>query len=64
LATHHEATAAPDSYIAQLEQNREAILAETVRRWEQRDPTPLIPPFKSPIKPPQGEISPKGKSKR
>ena len=63
-AAHHEATAAPDSYIAQLERNREAILAETFRRWEQRDPTPLLPPFNSPIKSPKGEISPKGKLKR
>lgn len=63
-AGHHEATAAPDAYIAQLEQNREAILAETIRRWEQRNPTPLIPPFKSPKKSPQGENSPKGKLKR
>jgi DNA-binding HxlR family transcriptional regulator len=63
-AAHHEATAAPDPLIAQLEQNREAVLAETFRRWEQRDPTPLIPPFTSPIKSPRGETSPKGKSKR
>jgi DNA-binding HxlR family transcriptional regulator len=49
-AAHHEATAAPESYIAQLEQNREAILDETFRRWEQRDPTPLIPPFNAPVK--------------
>jgi DNA-binding HxlR family transcriptional regulator len=61
---HHEATAAPGAYIAQLEQNREAILAETFRRWEQRDPTPLLPPFKSSKKSPQGETSPKGKLKR
>ena len=57
-AGHHEHTAAPESYIAQLEQNRQAILAETHRRWEQRDPTPLIPPFVPQVK------SPKGKSKR
>ena len=44
-AAHHEPTAAPDAAIAQMEQNREAILAETYRRWQQRDPTPLIPPF-------------------
>ena len=57
-AGHHEETAAPESFIAHLEQNRQAVLAETVRRWEQRDPTPLIPPFVSPAK------SPKGKPKR
>jgi DNA-binding HxlR family transcriptional regulator len=49
-AAHHEETAAPPSFIAHLEENREAILAETYRRWEQRDPTPLIPPFDPPVK--------------
>ena len=48
-AAHHEATDAPDSYIAQLEQNREAVLAEIYRRWEQRDPTPLLPPFNAAV---------------
>ena len=57
-AAHPEETAAPESYITHLEQNRQAVLAEAYRRWEQRDPTPLIPPFVSHIK------SPKGKSKR
>ena len=57
-AGRHEETAAPESYIAHLEQNRQAILAETYRRWERRDPTPLIPPFVS------HSESPKGKSKR
>jgi DNA-binding HxlR family transcriptional regulator len=57
-AAHHEETAAPCSYIAHLEQNRRAILAETYRRWEQRDTTPLIPPFVPQVK------SPKGRSKR
>lgn len=68
-AAHHEPTAAPDAAIAQMEQNREALLAETYRRWQQRDPTPLIPPF-APLervrnkKPPRGASSPKGKSRR
>ncbi|MGA2348910.1 MAG: helix-turn-helix domain-containing protein [Terracidiphilus sp.] len=57
-AANHEHTGAPGSFIAQMEQNRKAVLAETYRRWEQRDSTPLIPPFASPIH------SPKGKSKR
>jgi DNA-binding HxlR family transcriptional regulator len=47
--SRHEATAASCSVIAQMEQNREAVLAEAFRRWEQRDTTPLIPPFNSPI---------------
>jgi DNA-binding HxlR family transcriptional regulator len=43
---HHEKTDAPCSAIDAMEQNRAAVLAETYRRWEQRDPAPLIPPFK------------------
>lgn len=63
-AAHHEETAAPEPYIAQLEQNREAVLAETHRRWKDRDSTPLIPPFISPVRKQKEKTSPKGKSKR
>jgi DNA-binding HxlR family transcriptional regulator len=59
----NEATAAPCAAIAHMEQNREAVLAEAFRRWQQRDPTPLIPPFKSPVKSPKTKSSRKGKSK-
>jgi len=55
-AGRNEDTAAPCAFIAQMEQNREAILAETYRRWEQRDSTPLIPPFAVPIKSPKGKL--------
>jgi len=41
----HEKTAAPCAVIDHLERNREAVLAETRRRWEARDPTPLLPKF-------------------
>jgi DNA-binding HxlR family transcriptional regulator len=41
----HEKTGAPCELMAQMAQNREAILAETWRRWQQRDPTPLLPKF-------------------
>lgn len=44
-AAHHEDTAAPCSTIEHLEKNRDAVLKETYRRWEQRDPTPILPPF-------------------
>jgi DNA-binding HxlR family transcriptional regulator len=47
-AARHEDTAAPCSVIAEMEQNREAVLAETYRRWAERDTTPLLPPFESP----------------
>ncbi|HEX8710882.1 MAG TPA: helix-turn-helix domain-containing protein [Terracidiphilus sp.] len=53
-AAHHESTGAPTVFVEQMEQNREAILTETYRRWEQRDPTPLIPPFASPTRSPKG----------
>jgi len=46
-AAHHEHTAAPCSFIARIERSRETILAETYRRWKERDPTPLIPSFES-----------------
>lgn len=49
-AAHHEPTAAPGPVIEHMERNREAVLAEAYRRWEQRDPTPLLPPFNSPVK--------------
>lgn len=56
-AAHHESTGAPPAFVEQMEQNREAILAETLRRWEQRDSTPLIPPFKSRTKSPKGNVN-------
>jgi DNA-binding HxlR family transcriptional regulator len=54
-AAQHEDTAAPCSFITYMEQNREAVLAETHRRWEYRDSTPLIPPFISPTKSSKGK---------
>lgn len=39
----HEETGAPCAVIADMAKNREAILAETVRRWRERDSTPLLP---------------------
>jgi len=56
-AARHEDTGAPCSFIANMEQNREAVLAETYRRWKQRDTTPLLPPFTSPVKSPKGRTS-------
>ena len=41
----HEETSAPCAVITQLEANRESVLAETRRRWKDRDLTPLIPKF-------------------
>jgi DNA-binding HxlR family transcriptional regulator len=57
---HHEKTDAPCAVIDDMERNRVAILAETYRRWEKRDPTPILPPFRSQAK----FNSPKGKLKR
>ncbi len=56
----HEETDAPRAVIEEMERNRAAILAETYRRWEQRDPTPILPPFRSQPK----SNSPKGQLKR
>lgn len=41
----HEETGAPRAVIAEMETHREELLAEVRRRWEQRDPTPLLPRF-------------------
>jgi DNA-binding HxlR family transcriptional regulator len=41
----HEKTAAPCALIAKLAENREEVLAETRRRWRERDSTPLLPKF-------------------
>ncbi len=43
----HEETGAPCEVMAHMAANREAVLAETRRRWSERDPTPLLPPFQT-----------------
>jgi DNA-binding HxlR family transcriptional regulator len=66
----HEETLAPCGLSLQLEQNREAVLAEAHRRWAERDSTPLIPPFKALDEPAKrkkrlkAKTSLKGKQKR
>ncbi len=59
---HHEETDAPCAVIEKMEQNRAAVIAEAYRRWEERDQTPLIPPFTSSSK--SKSNSPKGQPKR
>jgi DNA-binding HxlR family transcriptional regulator len=44
--TRHEETGASCALIERMARNREEILAEVRRRWEARDPTPLLPRFK------------------
>jgi DNA-binding HxlR family transcriptional regulator len=41
----HENTGAPCAVIDRMAENRAAVLAETRRRWEARDRTPILPPF-------------------
>ncbi len=41
----HEESMAPPALIAQMEKNRERVIAEARRRWRERDSTPLIPSF-------------------
>ena len=41
--SRHEETGAPCAIIEEIAAKREQILAEVRRRWEQRDPTPLLP---------------------
>jgi len=57
-SARNEETHAPAAVIDQMEQNRAAILTETRRRWEQRDPAPILPPFVRPS-PATETISPK-----
>lgn len=46
-AARHEKTGAPDEVMAYMEQNREQVLAETRRKWKERDPNPILPPFQT-----------------
>jgi DNA-binding HxlR family transcriptional regulator len=39
----HEETRLPCALIEQMEKNREQVLAEVRRRWQEQDPTPLFP---------------------
>jgi DNA-binding HxlR family transcriptional regulator len=41
----HEQTGAPCSVINEMEKNRAQVIAETRRRWRERDHTPLLPSF-------------------
>jgi hypothetical protein len=59
-AARHEPTGAPCAVIDGMAANREAVLAETYRRWKVRDPTPILPSFQAIPKPPQPK---KGKLK-
>jgi DNA-binding HxlR family transcriptional regulator len=43
----HEKTGASCAFAEQMLNNRERILSEARRRWEERDPAPLLPPFES-----------------
>jgi DNA-binding HxlR family transcriptional regulator len=61
---NHEKTDAPCAAIEAMERNRAAVIAETYRRWERRDSTPLIPPFKARAKTKSKSNSALGKSKR
>ena len=59
----HEKTGAPCAVIAQMEQNRDAVLAEAFRRWAERDSTPLIPPFNSADMSPGNTVGARGTRK-
>lgn len=44
-ASRHEETGAACAVIENMAENRAAVLAETRRRWAERDPSPLLPRF-------------------
>jgi DNA-binding HxlR family transcriptional regulator len=41
----HEKTGAPEGLADKMEAQREPFIAEVRRRWEHRDPTPILPSF-------------------
>jgi DNA-binding HxlR family transcriptional regulator len=41
----YEETGAPCAVMVEMGKNREWVLKETRRRWEERDPTPILPKF-------------------
>lgn len=43
----HEETGAPCAVIEQMANNREQVLAQVRRRWEERDPSPILPRFEA-----------------
>jgi len=43
----HEDTGASCAVIEEMAKNREAVLAEVRRRWQDRDPRPFLPRFES-----------------
>jgi DNA-binding HxlR family transcriptional regulator len=49
----HEPTQAPCSVIAEMAKNRDAVLAETHRRWRERDYRPMLPWLGGPTPRPQ-----------
>jgi DNA-binding HxlR family transcriptional regulator len=61
---HHEKTDAPCAAIDEMERNRADVLAETYRRWERRDPAPILPPFTRNTIAEARNNSQKGKSRR
>lgn len=47
--SRHEMTNSSCSLLLRMEKNRDQILNQARRRWENRDPTPLIPRFESDV---------------
>lgn len=43
--SRYEQSEAPPGLVVKLERGREIVLAETRRRWRERDSTPLIPRY-------------------
>ena len=59
----HEDSDAPCAIMEQMEQNRAAVLEETYRRWKERDPAPLLPPFRPQIGPAAAQAAASNKRK-
>lgn len=52
----HEDTGAPVAVIEEMARNRDAVLAETRRRWLERDPRPMLPWLGGPTPRPQRSV--------
>ncbi len=59
----HEDTGAPAAVIAEMARNRDAVLAETRRRWVERDPRPMLPWLGGPTPRPLRAARPAKRSK-
>ena len=62
--TRHETTAAPRAVIDDMAAHRDEVLTEVRRRWQEHDPTPILPPFGNTRSAGSGTSGGSGRSKK